>query len=154
MSGKPLTGGKVLAILLGAFGVILAANMAMLVAATGTFPGLVVKNSYVASQGWNAKTDAQRALGWQGGVVHERGELKVTLTGADGTPVHGLEVSAVVGRPASSRDDVKLALGPEGGTYAAPLALGPGRWRVAVEATDGAGARYEAEADLWVGGAD
>ena len=154
MSGKPLTGGKVLAILLCAFGVIVAANMTMLVAATGSFPGLVVKNSYVASQGWNARTQAQQALGWQAGVAHADGELRIALTGADGAPVHGLTVSAVVGRPATGREDLRLALDENSGTYAAPLTLEPGRWRVAVEAVDRGGARYEAEADLWVGGAD
>ena len=56
---RPLTGRKVLLIAVAAFAVILAANLAMLLAATGTFPGLVVKNSYVASQDWTARTDAQ-----------------------------------------------------------------------------------------------
>ena len=51
------------------FGVIIAANLAMLFAATGTFPGLVVKNSYAASQGWDRKTDAQRELGLIGLVA-------------------------------------------------------------------------------------
>ena len=61
MGPKPLTGRKVLLIAVAAFGVVIAANLAMLLAATGTFPGLVVKNSYVASQGFDAKTAAQRA---------------------------------------------------------------------------------------------
>lgn len=153
MSAKPLTGRKVLAILCGAFGVIVAANLAMLVAATGSFPGLVVKNSYVASQGWDARTAAQRALGWQAAVVHDGSALKVTLSGADGAPVRGLRVTAVVGRPASGREDMTLALAERGGAYAAPLALGPGLWRVAVTATAGDGARFEAEAGLRIGAA-
>ena len=151
MSAKPLTGRKVLAILVGAFGVIIAANMAMLVAATGSFPGLVVKNSYVASQGWNARTGAQEALGWRAGVAHEAEQLRVVLTGADGAPIGGLEVSAVVGRPASAREDITLKLSEGSGTYTAPAAMGPGLWRVAVRATDGNGGRYEAETELWVG---
>ena len=151
MSGKPLTGGKVLAILLCAFGVIIGANLAMLFAATGTFPGLVVKNSYVASQQWNAKTDAQNALGWQAGVAHENGKLRVKLTDATGAPVHGLEVTAVIGRPASGREDVALELVDTGGTYAAPATLGPGLWRVALRASDGNGSRYEAKTELFIG---
>lgn len=154
MSPKPLTGRKVLAILVGAFGVIVTANMAMLVAATGSFPGLVVKNSYVASQGWNARTDAQEALGWQAAVAHDSGELKVVLTGADGAPVRGLEVTAIVGRPASGRDDVTLSLAERSGAYTAPAAMDSGLWRVSVRASDGNGARYEAKAELWMGERD
>lgn len=150
MSGKPLTGRKVLAILVGAFAVVIAANLAMLFAATGTFPGLVVKNSYVASQGWDAKTEAQRALGWQARVVHDGEALSVALTDAEGAPVHGLEVAATVGRPASGRTDRTLTLAETGGAYAAPLALAPGRWRVAVTATGTDGARFETHAELVV----
>lgn len=153
MSAKPLSGRKVLAILVGGFGVVIAANVAMLVAATGTFPGLVVKNSYVASQIWNAKTDAQRALGWKATVGHDGRDLKVVLTGPDGAPVTGLEIAAVVGRPASGRHDVTLPLTEDAEAYTAPIDLAPGLWRVAVTATDGDGARFEAEAEIRVGGA-
>lgn len=152
MSGRPLTGRKVLAILAGAFGVIIGANLALLFAATGSFPGLVVKNSYVASQGWDAKTAAQRALGWRAVVGHEAGALKVAVAGPDGRPVEGLAVAAVVGRPASGRSDVMLTLNESAGAYVAPWAAAPGLWRVAVTATDGNGARFEAEAEITVGG--
>jgi nitrogen fixation protein FixH len=66
MSGRKreLTGGKVLAIFVGAFGVIIAVNLFMAYSALSTFPGLEVQNSYVASQGFNARLAKQRALGW------------------------------------------------------------------------------------------
>lgn len=147
---RPLTGRKVLAIMVGAFGVIIAANLAMLFAATGTFPGLVVQNSYVASQQWDARTAAQRALGWTATVGHENGALTVAIAGAGGAPVRGLAVAAVVGRPASGREDVRLALAEGRAGYVAPADLGPGLWRVAVTALDGAGARFEAEAEIRV----
>ena len=47
--GKELTGRKVLAITVGFFAVIIAVNLFMAFKAVGTFPGLEVKNSYVAS---------------------------------------------------------------------------------------------------------
>ena len=97
---RPLTGRKVLLIAVAAFAVILAANLAMLLAATGTFPGLVVKNSYVASQGWDRKTEAQRALGWRAAADYGDGTVRVAMTGRDGAPVRGLSVVAVVGRAA------------------------------------------------------
>lgn len=152
MSGTPLTGRKVLAILVGAFAVIIGANLALLFAATGTFPGLVVNNSYVASQGWDARTAAQRALGWKATVGHEADALKVVVSGPDGRPVRGLSVVAVVGRPASGRSDVTLMLTESAGAYFAPWAAAPGLWRVAVTASDGSGARFEAETEITTGG--
>lgn len=132
------------------FGVVLAANLAMLFAATGTFPGLVVKNSYVASQGWNAKTNAQRALGWRAEAAYAKGKLTVLMSGPDGARVTGLDVVAVVGRPASARDDMRLNLaeGPAG--YAAPLVLAPGLWHISIEGRDSQGSVFEAEAEFQV----
>lgn len=145
---KPLTGRKVLLITVSAFGVIIAANLAMLMAATGSFPGLVVKNSYVASQGWDRKTAAQRALGWTAAVDYDGAALTVALTDRNDAPVTGLAVEAVVGRPASMRDDITLALAERADGYAAPLALTPGRWRVAITGRRDDGALFEAEAEL------
>ena len=147
---RPLTGRKVLLIAVAAFGVILAANLAMLLAATGTFPGLVVKNSYVASQGWDRKTKAQRALGWQAAAEYGDGVLRVAMTGRDGAPVRGLSVVAVVGRPASARHDVRLELTEGAAGYDAPLVLAPGIWRVAITGTDAEGGSFEAAAEFYV----
>jgi len=137
-------------IAVAAFGVVLAANLAMLFAATSTFPGLVVKNSYVASQGWNRKTEAQRALGWEAVASYGEGALRVAMTGRDGAPVTGLNVVAVVGRPASAREDVRLELAEGADGYAAPLVLAPGMWRVVITGTDTEGGGFEAEAQFYV----
>ena len=147
---KPLTGRKVLLIAVVAFGVIVAANMTMLLAATGTFPGLVVANSYVASQGWDKKAKAQRALGWKAVVDYADGTLRVTMTGRGGAPLAGLNVVAVVGRPASTRDDVRLELAEGSGGYAAPLDLAPGQWQAMITGADAQGDTFEAVADLYV----
>ena len=54
MSGDaPLTGRKVLAIAVAAFGVVIAANLVLAWQAVGTFPGTETANSYVASQNFN-----------------------------------------------------------------------------------------------------
>ena len=147
---KPLTGRKVLLIAVAAFAVILAANLAMLYAATSTFPGLVVKNSYVASQNWNARTEAQRALGWKAAASYGEGTLRVAMTGRDGAPVRGLRVMAVVGRPASARDDVRLELTEGARGYAAPLVLAPGMWLVMITGAGAEGGRFEAAAQFYV----
>ena len=147
---KPLTGKKVLLIAVAAFGVVLAANLAMLFAATSTFPGLVVKNSYVASQGWNRKTAAQRALGWKAAGDYGDGTLRVAMTGRDGAPVTGLNLVAVVGRPAGAREDMRLELAEGADGYAASLVLAPGMWRIVITGTDAEGGSFEAVAQLYI----
>ena len=48
---RELTGGKVLAITVSAFAIIIGVNVLLAFKAVSTFPGLEVENSYVASQG-------------------------------------------------------------------------------------------------------
>lgn len=150
MQTRELTGRKVLIIAVAAFGVILAANLTMMFAATGTFPGVVVKNSYVASQGWNRRTEAQRALGWRAEAAIEDGALAVRLSDADGAPVEGVSVTAVIGRPASQAEDRSLALTGDAGIYRAPVTLEPGRWRVEIRGVDAEGRSFEAGTELFL----
>lgn len=153
---KPLTGRKVLAIFVAGFAVVLIANLTMMFAATGSFPGLVVQNSYVASQGFDRKTAAQRALGWTASAEYADGRLTVAMTGRDGAPLGGIAVAARVGRPASDRDDVYLDLveaeGGAPGTYAGDLGLGQGMWRVEIIGTGADGDAFEATAEFFVRG--
>lgn len=136
MSGG-LTGRHVLVIAVAAFGTIIAANLAMLFAATGTFPGLVVENSYVASQSWDARHAAQRALGWRATAAWRDGRLVVDLRDADGRPVEGATLEAMVGRPTVASDDHRLALSPGPDGYGAPVELDSGAWRVEIRTAAG-----------------
>ena len=61
---RKLTGWHVLAIFTAAFGVIIGVNLTLAFNAVATFPGLETGNSYVASQSFDARRDAQQALGW------------------------------------------------------------------------------------------
>ncbi|MEM0943650.1 MAG: FixH family protein [Pseudomonadota bacterium] len=134
---RELTGRHVLAIALSAFGVIIAANMAMLFAATGSFPGLVVKNSYVASQGWNARTEAQMALGWTSELSYSSGEVRVTIRDAAGGSVSGLALVATLGRPATDAEDRQITFEATGDEYLAPADLEPGLWQVRIDTQEG-----------------
>ena len=57
----PFTGRHMLAVVFAFFAAIIAVNLVMAFLATGTFPGLVVKNSYVASQGYNQRLAETRS---------------------------------------------------------------------------------------------
>lgn len=143
---KEITGRHVLITALIAFGVILAANMTMVLVATESFPGLVEKNSYVASQKFNEDVARRKRLGWTSEVDYAEGRLAVQVRDADGAPHSGLTVSATVGRPAGAASDRVVEMIWDGAAYAAPLELGSGLWRVEVAAEDDQGDRLETTA--------
>ena len=139
--------------IIAGFAVILTANMTMVIAATGSFPGLVVKNSYVASQGFNSRTAELSELGWRATIGYSGEALTATIQTRGGSPAAAQNVIAVIGRPSDARSDmtVELSRDPATGAFVSPLALEPGQWRVALtaEAIDGtifeAGARVVSE---------
>lgn len=137
----PFTGWHMLAVISAFFGTIIAVNLVMAFAATGSFPGLVVQNSYVASQRYDellAAARAQDAAGWQSDIGADADVLAFRLTAADGVPVAGLTVTAHVGRPSTTREDRTLALLSVGqGSYRAGTALPPGLWEADIEAWRG-----------------
>ena len=152
---NPLNGWHVLGIVGLFFGTIIAVNIVMAVFATGTFPGLVVKNSYVASQNFNellAAGKAQEERGWTADVSTDDGLLQVRLEDSGGAPITGLRVSARAGRPASIREDRILALRLTSNGYVAADALPPGRWIVELAVRSGEDLVYRATRPLLVGG--
>lgn len=145
---RPLTGRAVLAIALGAFGVVIAANLVLVFSATGTFPGLVVPNSYVASQDFDRDRAAQEALGWTVALTAEGAELVLAVTDRDGRPVPGLAVTARLARPATDAAASDLAFAGSDGTYRAPNRLAPGLWRAALALRAPDGRHWSGEARL------
>lgn len=150
---KEITGRFVLAVVGGAFGIIIAVNLALAWFAVTTFPGLEVANSYVASQKFEAARAAQRALGWEVLLDYREGALKLDLREeATGLPadVAGLRLS--VGRTTTARADAEPAVTRAGGSYLAPIALGPGLWRVTIEAEARDGTRFSQRHEIFVRG--
>lgn len=134
---RELTGGKVLAIMVTLFGIIISVNIFMAYNAISTFPGLVVKNSYVASQSFDADRSAQEALGLDLTARHIGGVLEIGVRSENAVIA---EVTATIGRPTHAREDVALVLDPQGsGTFLADADLGSGVWvlRLAGTAQDG-----------------
>ncbi|MBU2962567.1 FixH family protein [Citreicella sp. C3M06] len=134
-----LNGWHVLAIFVGAFGVIIGVNLALAWNAVATFPGLEVANSYVASQTFDARRSAQEALGWTVEATAADGQIVLAITDAKGYPVQPKTLNAKVGRTTSAKDDRTPEFTFDGRAYSASDPLAPGYWNVwlSAEAFDG-----------------
>lgn len=148
----PLTGRKVLIIAVVAFGVIIGVNVLMAVKAISTFPGLEVKNSYVASQVFDAERKAQEALGWTLSHEYSDGTLTLSFRDRDGWPVQVERLSATVGRTTEASDDRRPAFDWTGADYVAAETLAPGKWMILMEAFAPDGTRFHQRLDLFVTG--
>ncbi|WP_370045055.1 MULTISPECIES: FixH family protein [Salipiger] len=145
-----LTGWHVLAIFVGAFGVIIAVNLALAFNAVNTFPGLQVKNSYVASQTFDDRRAAQEALRWTVETSHEDGLLALAITDEKGYPVRPAGFSAKIGRTTTVRDDREPAFRFDGRAYVAEDALAPGYWNIWLSAEAHDGTLFEQRLELYV----
>lgn len=148
------TGWHMLAIMIAFYAVIITVNVTLAVLASGSWTGLVVKNSYVASQGYNEHLAAARAQverGWHSEIAVAPGRIAISVLSSDGTPL-ALEAATVeIGRPATEVEDRTLDLEPAGGgIYAADANLAEGLWALTVTATSD-GVPYRREARVSVG---
>lgn len=134
MSGREFTGRHALMVFVGAFGVIIAVNVALAYNAIRTFPGLEVANSYVASQEFDARRDAQEALGWTVKVGYAGGLVMMAITDRSGRSVRAAQMEATIGRATERQDDVAPAFDFDGTAYVAPAELRPGKWDLRLKA--------------------
>ena len=132
------TGKHMLAIMIAFFGVIVAVNLTMAMLANRSWTGLVVKNSYVESQKFNAKLAQSRQqadLGWRGKIMSTAGGVSATLTDGDGNDVSVDELAINFGRPVSEAQDAKVLLKRStGGSYFGPVDLAAGFWNAEIVA--------------------
>jgi len=138
-TGKTFTGRHMAIILVSFFGVVIAVNLTMAYYASATFGGLVVDNSYVASQkfnGWLAKAREEAALGWA--IDAARGadqRLAVSLT-AGGAPLDEAVITAHARHPLGRMPERELTFRALGsGHYESLEALQEGRWIIHLRAT-------------------
>ena len=147
----PLTGKHVLAITLVAFGVIIGVNVLMAVKAVGTFPGLEVANSYVASQDFDRERAAQAALDWTVTPDYDGKELVLAIRDRQGNPAPIKDLQVTVGRPTYVADDQHPQMTYQGGLYVAPLTLKPGLWNIHLTATAWDGTQFRQRLDHYHG---
>lgn len=148
---RELTGRHVLAITVAAFSVIIGVNLVLAFKAVGTFPGLEVANSYVASQTFDRERTAQSALGWTVTPVYDGTDLTLTVTDATGYPARVESLTATIGRPTHKRADVTPEFVYRGGQFRAPLDLEPGVWTIHVTATAPDGTEFRQRLDHFAG---
>jgi len=134
MAEREITGRHVFIGFVAAFGVIIAVNLFMAWSAVKTFPGLEVKNSYVASQTFNDRKAAQVALGWTVRANHADGLLTLAITDEAGAPVAVSDLDATVGRATHVKEDVKPEFQFDGVAYVARVELGDGNWNIRMTA--------------------
>ncbi|MDS9468536.1 FixH family protein [Paracoccus sp. MBLB3053] len=148
---RELTGRHVLAITVAAFGIIIAVNVLMAVKAVGTFPGLEVANSYVASQRFDQERTAQKSLGWTVTPDYDGREMVLAIRDAQGNPAPIRDMEVTVGRPTYVRDDRHLNLVNRGGLYVAPLDLPAGLWNIHIRAIAWDGTEFRQRIDHYHG---
>lgn len=136
---REFTGRHALMLFGGAFAIIIGVNITLAVKAVSTFPGLEVANSYVASQEFDARRQAQQALGWEVYSEVQDDVLRLSITDRDGQPVEVAKLTATFGRATHVKDDQTPDFTFDGSAYVAPVTVGDGNWnlRMVARATDG-----------------
>ncbi len=126
------TGRHMAIIMVAFFAVIVVVNLTMATLANRSWTGLVVKNSYVESQKYNAKLEQSRqqaARGWTGVLSSLDSGLKFQLTDRTGRGVEAEQLSITFRRPVNEAKDQTVVLKNTGaGAYIGDVALGKGNW--------------------------
>jgi nitrogen fixation protein FixH len=142
-SPKPLTGRKVLFMLVAFFGVVIGVNLVMMRFAIQTLPGTEVDSAYSASLAYekeiatardqgarNWKVDAHVERSGQGGAM-----LQIEARDNFGRPMSGLAFQGRFERPTDRRADQPVTLAEVGiGIYRGNAsAIAPGQWDLVLE---------------------
>ena len=149
---RKLTGWHALGIFGGSFAIIIGVNIALAYSAVKTFPGLEVKNSYIASQTFNERKAAQESLGWTVAARIEQDMVVLSITDENGNPVQVGKLEATVGRPTNVTEDREPAFRFTGRDYVAYEQLNPGNWDLWLKATSLDGTPFEQRLQMSVGG--
>ncbi|WP_375229104.1 FixH family protein [Roseobacter sp. S98] len=139
---RELKGRHVALIFGAAFAVIIAVNLTLAFSAVKTFPGLEVRNSYVASQKFDADRAAQQALGWTVTASALGDQISLSITDREGEPVRVSALDATLGRATHVRDDQRPDFSFNGEAYVADAVLAPGNWNIRMVARQDGGAEF------------
>jgi nitrogen fixation protein FixH len=115
-----------------AFGVIIAVNLTLAFKAVQTFPGLEVRNSYVASQSFDADRTAQLALGWDVSAQLDGHNLSLIVL-ENGEPIAPMIESATFGRATNVAFDEVPVFTFDGSAMRATVNGGAGNWNLRIK---------------------
>jgi nitrogen fixation protein FixH len=129
---RPFTGRHMALILVAFFAVVVGVNVTMAVLARKSWTGLVVQNSYVASQHFNAETKKRLAMlekGFRMEIVVRAGSVSVTLNDKAGLalPLHKATMTLV--RSDWAFNDTSIAMQCRGSLCSSTAELAPGLWK-------------------------
>ena len=144
-AGKPngfvFTGKHMWIVMILFFGTVITVNLTMAWFAHSSWSGLVVENSYVASQEFNGKAALAKSIEASGvkGALEVKGDvIHYQLTDAKSDPVIADRVTLTFRRPVGDHQDFDLALNDAGnGQFTGSHAVLPGQWIVEAEALRG-----------------
>ena len=128
---KPLTGHHMVMIFGLFFGVVFAVNIFMTVSAVRSWTGLVVENSYVASQQFNAETallNKSAAMGILHQLHYKNGTLSLSLKAKDGHATDAKNVQVIIGTPNNGESQTLDLLPSASGEFIANAKLVVGIW--------------------------
>ena len=145
----PFTGRHMAAIMVAFFAVVVAVNFFMARQASATFGGVVVDNSYVASQRFNRWLDeaaAQDALGWRADAARlPDGRIAVSIAGP---AAHESVLRGSAKHPLGRESDETLSFVLNGeGRFVSREPLPPGRWRLRLDLRAN-GTTWRSEGDI------
>jgi nitrogen fixation protein FixH len=148
---RPLTGFKVLIMLVAFFGTVAAVNGLMIHYALSTFPGVEDDRAYEHGLAYNNDISAaqhQNQLGWKvdGRFTRELGgmaSLIITMKDPQGVPQTGLAISAQLEFMPDGRRDLVMALTEtSAGEYRGEIKAEPGSWLLDLSASKGGETLY------------
>ncbi len=133
------TGRHMLIIMISFFGIVIAVNIGLAVMASRTFTGLVVENSYVASQTFDkdtAKLAADAAKDVHPEVSFTNGFVHLKFATGSGQAIEVKDPRLTLGHAVSAATDRPLSLAAVGrGEFEAPANLDRGYWEGKLTAT-------------------
>ena len=126
---REFTGRDMLLVLIAGFGIVVAVNFYMAGQASSSFSGVVVENSYHASQKFNEWLDeAERGqeLGWKASLIRsDDGHLDMETSGVPS----GALVEAELRRPIGERQSIVLNFSQlDENRFRSDLRVDEGRW--------------------------
>ncbi len=147
---RKFTGTHAAIIFIGCFAIIILVNIALTVFAVRSFPGMEVRNSYVASQEFDEQKARQQALGWQTEVTYEDEKVRLFIHDENGHLITPNAISLRVGRATTDQYDQTLDLRFDGEAFSANKPLGKGEWLVFLDITAADNTPFKQIHKLWI----